>query len=446
MKKNILKTTAIFLIIVLITFVFPIFEYPTFALESNNINTSIDENSYSYYITNQKEYSGNEEFFLDLSNAVINLNEQTQNADAIVNVEKEGIYQIKLIYELNTEKDVDVIFELKIDGKTPFTEASSLKLPREYQNENKEFELDVNGNQLQPYQAQIGGKHEAVLRDYIGKYSSPYMFYFSAGQHKISFEKKQDNVTFYKIIFLPPNTVSSYKEIKKEWDVKGYKAAEDRFRIEGEAADYKTDSRLYPTSDTLSAATSPSDPTLVKMNTIGVNTWKEFGQRLTWKFNVDKAGYYNLAFRVRQNYSQGMATYRRLEIDGECMYQEMEHVDFPFDANWFIKELTVDDKPAVVYLTEGEHSISMEVSLGPLSEALNQMELQMYHLNNIYRKITAITGSTIDSNRDYSLDSAIPTLVDELKEIRKELKNILDKVESTSGEEGSQASFINEFV
>lgn len=446
MKKSILKTTAVFLTIVLITLVFPVFEHRTFALEADDKNTSADENSYSYYLSNQKEITSDKEFSVDLSDAVIVLNEQTQSSEVSVSVEQEGLYQLKVEYELNTEKDVDVVFGLKIDDKIPFTEASSLKLPRLYQNETEEFELDINGNQLQPYQKQIGGKHEAVLRDYVGKYSNPYVFYLSAGQHKFSFERKQDNVTFYKITFLPPSTALPYRDIKKEWDAKGYKSAGERFRIEGEKADYKTDSRLYPTSDSLSAATSPSDPMLVKMNTIGVNTWKEFGQRLAWKFNVEKEGYYNLAFRVRQNYSQGMATYRRLEIDGECTYREMEHIDFPFDANWFIKELTVDDKPAVVYLNEGEHTISMEVSLGPLSESLNQMEIQMYRLNNLYRKITAITGSTIDANRDYSLDSAIPTLVGELKDIRKELNNILDAIEVASGEEGSQASFINEFV
>lgn len=446
MKKGILKSTACFLAIILIMALFPLFDYQTLALESAEKNTVADENSYSYYLSKQEEQIGAKEFSVDLSGSVISLNEQTQSGDVSVNVEEAGLYQIKLVYELSTEKDIDVIIGIKIDDQIPFTEAATIQLPREYENENTEIEVDINGNQLQPYQKQVDGKHEAVLRDAVGKYSSPYVFYFSKGQHKITFEKKQDDIAIYEMKFVVPKTVSSYKTVKDEWDSKGYKSAGERFRIEGENATLKNDSRLYPTSDNLSAATSPSDPMLIKMNTIGVNTWKEFGQRLTWKFDVKKEGYYNLAFRVRQNYSQGMATYRRVEIDDECLYEEMENVAFSFQTNWFIKELTADDKPAVVYLSEGEHTFSMEVSLGPLNDSLNQMEKQMYHLNNLYRKITAITGTTIDSNRDYSLDSAIPTLVDELKEIRNELSNILNSVEKASGEEGSQASFINEFV
>ena len=70
--------------------------------------------------------------------------------------------------------------------------------------------------------------------------------------------------------------------------------------LQGELADRKSDSTLYPTADRSSPLTERNDASRMVLNTIGGDsTWGKNRQWLEWDFHAEKAGYYRLVMRVR---------------------------------------------------------------------------------------------------------------------------------------------------
>lgn len=72
--------------------------------------------------------------------------------------------------------------------------------------------------------------------------------------------------------------------------------------------------------DRSNANTYPSDPVLMRYNTIGSYNWSTPGQWIEWSFNVTQAGYYNIAVRARQNYQRAYPSNRRITIDGKVPF------------------------------------------------------------------------------------------------------------------------------
>ena len=101
-------------------------------------------------------------------------------------------------------------------------------------------------------------------------------------------------------------TPASYYEVSSSYADDRATQAEPIW-LEGEKADFKSDSSLVPMYDRSDAKTSPSHPTQIRYNTIGDYNWQSQGQWLTWKFNIATAGYYRIGMRVQQNYQRGYA-------------------------------------------------------------------------------------------------------------------------------------------
>ena len=89
----------------------------------------------------------------------------------------------------------------------------------------------------------------------------------------------------------------------------------DVIPIEGESAVLKSSLSLIPLSDDSSPRVSPADPTVSRLNYIGGSHWSSPNDTITWKVNVEKAGYYALGFLYRQSELLGGVSYRRLTVD-----------------------------------------------------------------------------------------------------------------------------------
>ena len=108
--------------------------------------------------------------------------------------------------------------------------------------------------------------------------------------------------------------------------------------------------------------------------------------------------------RIRQNYHRGYSTSRRIYIDQEVPFKELDNVEFSYNNNWYIKTLG-DEEPYRFYLEKGKHTISMEVVPGNTCDLYQTLKDSVYELNRIYREILMVTGTTPDSYRDYYLEN-----------------------------------------
>ncbi len=360
----------------------------------------------------------------------------TGNAKWKFSVPKGAFYNIKLNYT-SVKNGVDYTFGIKLDGKSPFVEAESLVFPRMWENKEKEFKTDKLGNQLSPEQKEVEGYSVNFARSTTGVTVEPYSFYLTAGEHTLTLTGPEQSVAVAEVILSAPEQILSYSELSSQYDEKAFTEAKT-IVIEGENAVLKSSSKLIPKSDNADAGMSPQDVMYTKLNYIGGTSWQEAGQYLEWNFNVEKAGYYSLGFRYRQSDVINAESWRWLKIDGKTPFSEAKGIRFPYSAKWEFFELGSKNNPYYIWLDKGEHTLTMEVTMGAMSDYYYRLSEVVEKLGDKYIEIVKITGATPDINLDYELFSQITDLNDTFSKCHKKLNKLAEDLESFTGKRSSQ--------
>lgn len=361
------------------------------------------------------------------------------------NVDKPGLYSVLVQYYPIEGRGTDIEREILVNGESPFYNAQHLLFPRIW-TDAKAILRDSRGNDKRPSQIEKPMWREEYLSDYMGYVQRPYQFYFKQGKNSIRLVSVKEPVAIRKITICQPETIKSYKEIEAEYKNNSYKEVEGELNIiQGESAIYKSDPTLYAINDRTSPATVPYSPSKIRLNTIGGYNWKEPGQTITWQVEVPESGLYKLGIKYRQNMVRGLFVNRKLLIDGEVPFKEVENITFNYKNQWVMKELG-DTNPYFFYLEKGKHEITLEVTLGDLSEILKIAEDSVYQLNTAYRRILMIMGSTPDQFRDYQLEKNVPDAIEILGQQEKVMEQLSEKLRSITGQRGSQAAIIDKLA
>lgn len=371
----------------------------------------------------------------------IELSSRQRRLTYTFNIDEPGLYNIEIDYYALPGRMKDIVFSLSVDGDVPFEEADSVTLNRIYA-DNGDIEQDTNGNDLRPSQVETPRWNRARLIGNDGYYSSPYLFAFkTAGRHTVTLAYFEESMLVGGLSLVPQRELALYSEYAE-----GAVAAGKYIKLfEAEDSFEKSSPMLYPTYDRSSAATSPSHYSKMRYNTIGQSNWAQQGQWISWKITVPEDGWYSLSLRARQNYQQGINSYRTLYIDGEIPFAEAENIKFPYALGWYMKTLAdEEDAPYLFYLKKGEHELKLEVAAGPMGEVLKALGDSVLELNSLYRSIIMVTGVTPDQYRTYYLEESIPELFEKLEAVKSELEIIYEKITDITGTSGSQASTIKE--
>lgn len=383
---------------------------------------------------------------VDGENDVMQWANQEGSVSWTVNIPETGVYNIKMIYEALESNTNDVEFSLLIDGESPYATASRITLSKRWINES-EIKQDSRQNDIRPGQISTPCWQETPLEDIDGLFNEPLEFYMEAGEHTITFESEKaefavKSFTFYQYEAPAAYTAPSDSDLTQ--------AQGQKITLEGETAAYKSSRTLYPTSDKSSYLTSSangSSPTKTRYNTIGSGSWTQSTQTVTWEFNVDKAGYYKIGIRCRQDQMRGMYSNRRLYVNGEVPCLEANQIKFYYDTDWSIttpKSENGDD--LYFYLQAGTNTISLEAVPGEIGEIMGDLDELVYNINSYYRQIRQITGPDPDEYNNYMIDTAIPSIVPDFKEYAKTLRDKKAEIEKLSGSGGTEAETLEKMA
>lgn len=383
---------------------------------------------------------------VDGENDVMQWANQEGSVSWTVNIPETGVYNIKMIYEALESNTNDVEFSLLIDGESPYATASRITLSKRWINES-EIKQDSRQNDIRPGQISTPCWQETPLEDIDGLFNEPLEFYMEAGEHTITFESEKaefavKSFTFYQYEAPAAYTAPSDSDLTQ--------AQGQKVTLEGETAAYKSSRTLYPTSDKSSYLTSSangSSPTKTRYNTIGSGSWTQSTQTVTWEFNVDKAGYYKIGIRGRQDQMRGMYSNRRLYVNGEVPCLEANQIKFYYDTDWSIttpKSENGDD--LYFYLQAGTNTISLEAVPGEIGEIMGDLDELVYNINSYYRQIRQITGPDPDEYNNYMIDTAIPSIVPDFKEYAKTLRDKKAEIEKISGSGGTEAETLEKMA
>lgn len=383
---------------------------------------------------------------VDGENDVMQWANQEGSVSWTVNIPETGVYNIKMIYEALESNTNDVEFSLLIDGESPYATASRITLSKRWINES-EIKQDSRQNDIRPGQISTPCWQETPLEDIDGLFNEPLEFYMEAGEHTITFESEKaefavKSFTFYQYEAPAAYTAPSDSDLTQ--------AQGQKITLEGETAAYKSSRTLYPTSDKssyLTSSTNGSSPTKTRYNTIGSGSWTQSTQTVTWEFNVDKAGYYKIGIRGRQDQMRGMYSNRRLYVNGEVPCLEANQIKFYYDTDWSIttpKSENGDD--LYFYLQAGTNTISLEAVPGEIGEIMGNLDELVYNINSYYRQIRQITGPDPDEYNNYMIDTAIPSIVPDFKEYAKTLRDKKAEIEKLSGSGGTEAETLEKMA
>lgn len=366
-----------------------------------------------------------------------------------VKAEKAGLYAASITYVCREGIGAAPAFSLYINGALPFAEAQSMHLVRRWRDEKPLDSETVKSGRI-PNQTEVFEPQTVLLSDNVYFYGGRLYFPLENGENKIRLQMENEIIEVSEFKFLNEEETPSYKEAVSGFKYKDYSG--EPLYFEAEYADFKSDATLYAVNDSTSATTSPTSAYEKYLNTIGGGAWKSPGQYIEWEFEVPEDGLYEMAFKYRQNTNAGMSSYRRILIDGEVPFAELDEVGFAYSSG-FSNCVLGGDNPYKIQLSKGKHTVKLEVVVGELSKVLPLVENCVKDLNDAYRKIIMITGSNPDTLRDYQLETAVPDVIETLTEQQSELERLSDYIEKTmdGGSAGTKnmgtlAAQLKEFV
>lgn len=412
-------------------------EYVNEELPSNSVEIPITEVSDSSENVKVLEFFEGEEQVLETK--------EEGYAEWAFNVPEEGWYQLKMEYYPLEGKSSEIERQLEINGEIPFFDAKHIVFSRVWANESG-VQQDNRGNDLRPRQIEKSKWQTDFFKDSMGYYTEPYRFYFKQGENTLRLTSVREPLAIKSIKLCSIEETPDYAQIQEEYKKLGYEPAKGQvIKVQGEDAQYKSDPTLYPLGDRAAPNTEPYHHSKIRMNMIGDQQWKLPGQWIEWEVEIEEAGLYQIVLKERQDTLRGSFSNRKLMIDGEVPFKEVESIPFKFEKEWTMKSLG-DEEPYLFYLDEGKHNIRLEVSLGDLGSILNIVENSIYELNKVYRNILMLTGATPDTYRDYEIPKRLPNVMVTMQQQSEVLNDVMNELVSYTGKKGSEVSTIEKLA
>ena len=359
-----------------------------------------------------------------------------------VEVPETGFYSVELDYFPLAEVSSQYLFGFYVDGELPFTEANSCKLSRVYQNE--EIRSDESGDDLRPQASQKPEWRKQFLYDQTGVYGT-LKFYLEQGKHEIALCFDGTPLLIQGLTLKQEPYLMSYQDYISLYQQKGYKETENVLELFQTENYYRQSSAaLWPSADKTSPLTIPFSYDNVKINYGGGSQWKEPGDWISWKVVAPEDGFYQIVMRYKQGYLEGLFSSRKVYIDGAVPFKELSAVRFNYTAQWKNLKLGGEQEPYSIYLTKGEHIITMENVVGDLTETMSLLQAVVANLNEMYLSIVMLTGSSPDPYRDYYLDELLPNLPDDFNKNAEMLFEEAKRLEEIVGAKGAENAYFED--
>lgn len=336
-------------------------------------------------------------------------------------VKEAGWYNVRLTYYTDTDSTQNIVRNIRVNDTRLFDGCDGVTFSRLWMDDNKDWLMNTDGNQAAPTQIQSEGPAVCNITSADVDSIGAYRFFLEKGKNTISLESVQAKLGISEIALVPAKEIVSYAEYFDALTKEGAQIIDANevdggaVMIQAEDTTLKSSSSLSPNNDRTSVKTVPYDPTYIVYNTIGGSNWASVGQSMTWTVDAPKAGFYKIGMRFKQYLNRGFISPRYLTINGELPFAEAAETQFAYDPDWVTGYLSGEDGDYYFYLNEGENTISMTATLGELTDAVDLVSESVNNLNDLYREITAITGTSPDLYRDYSIMVYIPELTDVLE-------------------------------
>lgn len=345
-----------------------------------------------------------------------------------VDIAEEGMYEFGISYYPVAGNGSSIQRSFFVDGELSYRELSLIEFSRVWVNTSDIWDEDNQGNDLKPTQMEAPEWLFSRFYDQDGYVTEPLSIFLTKGKHEITVVSRREPMILHSIYLQNEESLFDYKTVYEQQKKDGVSDTSGQsIEIQAEYATKKSSRMLYPVQDQSSPAITPYSAKELKNNSIGGNSWRLTGQWIEWEFDADADGFYNITLHSKQNFVKGIYVSRKIMIDGEVPFEELNHYGFTYDSTWKMTTLSdASGEPYRFYLNKGHHTLRMQVVLGDFAGVISDVQSIVTELNSEYRKIIRITGVSPDEYRDYQIEKRLPELEGELKVIRDELDEVLN--------------------
>ena len=320
-------------------------------------------------------------------------------------------------YAMTDDSILDNLYSLRLDGVYPYTEAQGLTLDSLWTLEG-DFALDRYGNEVVSMPVKSYAAQDCRMTDRAGLYSGGMGLALTAGEHSMTIICREGA---FRLL-----GVTLERAVKPAQRQHGEMTGSRVIALQAEKVLLRNNPNIRPAAD-YDIALSPYSSSHKVINYIEDISYKYPLDRLTYRFTVEEAGYYGLALRMRQSELANFPVFRTILLDGEIPGEDFDTVAFrnclSFE-NQIVRN--ADGETATLYLTAGEHELTLFTSLDPLRPALQLLGAVSDEMAQLTLAITKVTGGNTDFFRDFNLTDFDFHIADDLARWTEELTMAYD--------------------
>ena len=350
------------------------------------------------------------------------------DSDLVINtiVDKTGDYELALDYK-SLQTDVQAItISVLVDGKEN-DEYNNITLPTYWTDSNKDEVFDIYQNEVNAMQVVYDIWSKYHLYDQRFYEEKPLKFSLTEGEHTITIKKSIGQLLLGDIYF---EEASDYGKYIKE----SHPSNNNIITLEGEEPLFKSSPNIASASSQMVHLT-PYSTTVNRLNTLSGDSFNTSGYSVTYAFNVEEEGYYNIALKyyISQTFT---SVYSKIYIDNVILYDKLNRYTFKNLLNnrkgSYDYEVLSDDSAIDFYFSKGMHYLTLQLDASYQAPIYNELVNIINEINELYLEIIKLTGGNSDKNKNWDLDLYIPTAKDRLNDWVKRLEDLMDYITSVS--------------
>ena len=345
-----------------------------------------------------------------------------QEVTYLVTVEQTGLYYLTLDYYYDETFSSNPLVDLIINDEYQYNETAQINLKVEWDSVERDEADRYNryGDELVPYSVPQKRWYHEYLSDCYNEASRPNCVLLQAGANEIRIQVHDEPLYLGDLGVVSLSTLPSYEAYLATYASSN--KPKQTITVQGQDIASKNDIEIKPAYYKSYVMTPSSFKTHV-LNMLDGDSMTRSGTKVTYKFSVSEAGLYQLSFKYKQTDLAGLAVGKNIYIDGEIPFAEMEGYLFPYTKKWTNYTLNKDGNNYWFYLSEGEHSLSIESSSAHIVHILDDLYRVMDELNSMGITINTITGSSSNTQITWKITNYLPNIADDLIRCAETLEN-----------------------
>ncbi len=323
--------------------------------------------------------------------------------------------------------------QMRVDDQFPLPALQNFRFPVFYRNNANTFPKDRYGNDALIRQQQFAHWTNVPLRDAAFSQPYPLRLRLNAGEHHFHFTLTEGTLylgSIYIETFTPYLSYASYRDLQS-----ASPSSDFLLTLEAEFPSYKNDTAVRPANNR-SLNVTPYDTYKLLLNTLGGESWNKSGSAVYYQFDVPADGLYAVTFRALQNTRSNFTVFRRITVNGEVPFEELNAFPFPYSAEWIDVPLG-GETPYLLFLHQGVNTLGIEATASPYLPAIETIQRALQDINTLALQIRKLTGNQRDPYKEWVLSDYIPDIENRLHTIA---QNLMDDKETLIAITQSRAS------